>query len=147
MQWQPPSFWRPDSLPGGLWPFASSSTVEGSCLALDNCIVRKVFFFFKVLVAQSCPTLCDPMDHSPPGSSVHRILQARTLEWVAMLSSRGSSQPRSWTSISCIVGRLFTESTYFIVFPAAACRVFAPLCGIFHCRARTSSCGVWAWLL
>ena len=37
---------------------------------------------------QSCPTLCDPMDCSPPGSSVHGILQARTLEWVAMLSSR-----------------------------------------------------------
>ena len=38
-----------------------------------------------------CPTLCDPMDYSPPGSSVHEILQARTLEWVAMPSSRGSS--------------------------------------------------------
>ena len=36
-----------------------------------------------VLVAQSCPTLCDPVDYSPPGSSVHRILQARILEWVA----------------------------------------------------------------
>ena len=43
---------------------------------------------------QSCPTLCDPVDCSPPGSSVHGILQARKLEWVAMLSSRGSSQPR-----------------------------------------------------
>ena len=40
---------------------------------------------------QSCPTLCDPIDCSPPGSSVHRILQARIPEWVAMLSSRGSS--------------------------------------------------------
>ena len=43
---------------------------------------------------QSCPTLCDPMDCSPPGSSVRGILQARILEWVAMPSSRGSSQPR-----------------------------------------------------
>ena len=43
---------------------------------------------------QSCPTLCDPMDCSPPGSSVHGILQARILEWVAISSSRGSSQPR-----------------------------------------------------
>ena len=42
----------------------------------------------KVLVAQPCPTLCDPMDCSPPGSSVHGILQARILEWVAMPSSR-----------------------------------------------------------
>ena len=47
----------------------------------------------KVLVAQLCPTLCDTMDWSPPGSSVHGILQARILEWVAMLCSRGSSQP------------------------------------------------------
>ena len=46
---------------------------------------------------QSCPTLEDPMDCSPPGSSVHGILQARILEWVAMLSSRGSSWPRDWT--------------------------------------------------
>ena len=49
------------------------------------------------LVTQSCLTLCIPMDCSPPGSSVHRILQARTLAWVAMLSSRGSSQPRDKT--------------------------------------------------
>ena len=43
-------------------------------------------------VAQSCPALCDPMDCSPPGSSVHGILQARILEWVAISFSRGSSQ-------------------------------------------------------
>ena len=48
-----------------------------------------------VLVSQSCPTVCDPKDCSPPGSSVHGILQARILEWVAMPSSQGSSQPRS----------------------------------------------------
>ena len=47
---------------------------------------------------QLCPTLCNPMDCSPPGSSVHGILQARTLEWVAMPSYRGSSQPESLTS-------------------------------------------------
>ena len=47
-----------------------------------------------VLVAQSCPTLYDPMDCSPQGSSVHGILQARILEWVAMPFSKGSSQPR-----------------------------------------------------
>ena len=43
---------------------------------------------------QSCPTLCDPIDGSPPGSPVPGVLQARTLEWVAMPFSRGSSQPR-----------------------------------------------------
>ena len=45
-------------------------------------------------VAQSCPTLCDPMDCSPPGFSVHGIFQAWILEWVAISFSRGSSQPR-----------------------------------------------------
>ena len=62
-----------------------------------------------MLSLQSCPTLCDPMDYSLPGSSVHGILQARILEWVAMPSSRGSSLPRDWTcvsSTSCI-GRCF----------------------------------------
>ena len=49
---------------------------------------------------QSCPTLCNPMDSSPPDSSVHGILQARIPEWVAMPSSRGFSQPRDGTSIS-----------------------------------------------
>ena len=50
---------------------------------------------------QSCLTLCDPMDCSPPGSSVHGILQVKILEWVAMPSFRGSSWPRDWTCVSC----------------------------------------------
>ena len=53
------------------------------------------------LVAKSCLTLCDPMDCSPPGSSVCGILQARILEWVAIPSSRGSSWPRDQTQVSC----------------------------------------------
>ena len=61
-----------------------------------------------VLVAQSCPTLCDPMDCNPPGSSVHEIFQARILEWVAVSFSRGSSQPRDRTRVSCTAGRFFT---------------------------------------
>ena len=56
----------------------------------------------KVLATQSCLTLCDPMDSNLPGSSVHGILQARTLEW-------GSSWPRDWTQVSCIAGRFFTN--------------------------------------
>ena len=51
---------------------------------------------------QSCPTLCDPMDCSPPDSSVHGILQARILEWVAMPFSRGSSWPRKGTCVSYV---------------------------------------------
>ena len=59
-------------------------------------------------VSQSCLTLCDLMDCSPPGSSVHGILEAEILEWVAMPFSRGSSQPRNRTQVSQITGRFFT---------------------------------------
>ena len=61
---------------------------------------------------QSCPTLCNPVDCSPPGSSVHGILQARILKWVITPSSRGSSQPRDPTSVSWIsylAGGFFTH--------------------------------------
>ena len=59
-------------------------------------------------VTQLCPTLGDHVDCSLPGSSVHGILQARILEWVAISFSRRSSQPRDWTQVSCIVDRRFT---------------------------------------
>ena len=55
-------------------------------------------------LAQSCPTLCDRMDCSLPGSSIHGISQARTLEWIAISFSRGSSPPRAWSCFSCIAG-------------------------------------------
>ena len=58
-------------------------------------------------VAQSYLTLCNPMDCSPPGCSVHGILQARILEWVAISFSRGSSWPRDWTQVFRIRGRHF----------------------------------------
>ena len=61
----------------------------------------------KVLGAQSCPTLCDPMDYSLPGS-VHGIYQARILERVAIPFCRGSSWLRDWIRVSCIAGRFFT---------------------------------------
>ena len=51
---------------------------------------------------------CDPMDCSPPGSSIHGISQARVLEWVSMPSSRGYSQPRDRPCVSCLAGRFFT---------------------------------------
>ena len=59
-------------------------------------------------VAQSCLTLCDPLDCSLPGSSLHGIFQARVLEWVGISFFRGSSQPRDWTQVSRIAGRRFT---------------------------------------
>ena len=57
---------------------------------------------------QLCLTVCDPIDYSPPGSSIHGILQARIMEWVAILFSRASSQPRDWTRVSRIAGRILT---------------------------------------
>ena len=59
-------------------------------------------------MTQSCLTLCDPMDCSLPGSSVHGIFQARVLEWGPISFSRRSSWPRNRTQVSCIVGRRFT---------------------------------------
>ena len=61
-----------------------------------------------VLVIQSCLTLCNPTEYSPPDFSVHGILQARRLEWIAISFSKGTSQPRDPTLGSCIAGRFFT---------------------------------------
>ena len=73
-----------------------------------KCQRQSVFYVcLFVLVAQSC-WLCDSMDCSPPGSSVHGILQPRILEWVAISFFRGSSRPRNWTPVFCIAGRFFT---------------------------------------
>ena len=74
-----------------------------SCNSLEMCMTQ-----MSVLVAQFCPTLCDPVDCSPPGSSVHGILQTRILEWAAILFSRGSSRPKDQTWVSCIAGRFLT---------------------------------------
>ena len=52
---------------------------------------------------QSCPTPCNPIDCSSPGFSVHGILQTRKLEWIAIPFSRGPSQSRNWTGISCLL--------------------------------------------
>ena len=78
------------------------------CVACKNI---KSLCCMSVLVAQLCVTLCDPIDYSLPGSSLHGILQARILEWVAMPFPRGSSWPRDQTCGSwgyCSAGRFFT---------------------------------------
>ena len=72
-------------------------------MASEN-IIAVLVFHSEVKVAQSCLTLCDPMDYT-----VHGILQARILEWVAFPFSRGSSQPRDRTQVSRIAGRCFTS--------------------------------------
>ena len=94
-----------EACPGspGLWfescccqPQGTEGCVELWCL----CVCAKLL--------QSCLTLFDPMDQSPPDSFVHKILQARILEWITISFSRGSSIPRDQTQVSCITGRFFT---------------------------------------
>ena len=82
------------------------------CLSVDEWI-RKLWYihtreYYSATLAQSCPTLWDPMDCSLPGSSVRGTFQARILEWGAISFSRGSSPPRDWNRVSCIIGRRFT---------------------------------------
>ena len=70
--------------------------------------IRQHYSAVKDLVVQSSPTLCSLIDCSPPGSSVHRFLQARILQWVPISFSRGSFPPRDQTWVSSIAGRFFT---------------------------------------
>ena len=85
------------------WKISSEGHSTKS-LGKSQKIMKKV----KVLVSQLCPTLCDPIDCSLPGSSIHGIFQARILERVAIPFFRGSFQPRDLTQVSCIAGRFFT---------------------------------------
>ena len=87
-------------------PFLTWSTEHAAV-----CLPRLLHPPGQVLVAQLCLTLCDPMDGSPPGSSVHEIFLARRLDWVATPYSRGSSRPSGGTHnsfVSCTAGRFFT---------------------------------------
>ena len=94
-----------------LWPYSDRPTCTCPfthlCFNTHPSTCRRSV---KVLVTQpqSCPTLGDAMDWDPPGSSVHGILQARTLEWAAISFSRGSSRPRDRAWVCCTAGRLFT---------------------------------------
>ena len=81
---------------GRLKPLLTASP-HSSCKSFEGMKV-------KVKVTQLCPTLCDPMNYT-----VHRILQARILQWVAFPFFRGSSQPRDRTQVSCIAGKFFTS--------------------------------------
>ena len=86
------------------WEYKSMQPLWGTVpQKTENRTIMKV----KVLVAQSYLTLFDPMDCSLPGSSVHRIRQARTLEWFAIPFSRGSSWPWNQTQVSYLAGRFF----------------------------------------
>ena len=86
----------------------------------------------KVKVAQSCPTLCSPMNYT-----VHGILQARILEWVAFPFSRGSSQPRNWSRVSCITGGFFTNWVF---------REAHTYCKVAHFYMLSSSANRLTWV-
>ena len=100
-----------DSLAGLLeWVAMLSSRGSNPCLlCLLHCRASSLppappekQLYLRVCCHISCVQLCKPMDCSPPGSSVHEILQAKILEWVAISSSRGSSYPRNRTWVSCV---------------------------------------------
>ena len=85
-----------------------------SCHWTSDLLILGSFVRVHMKSRQSCPTLCDPIDLSPPGSSVHRISQARILEWVAMPFSRGSFWPRARPASlasPALVSKFFTTST------------------------------------
>ena len=100
---------------------------------------------------QSCLTLCNPTDCSLPGFSVHGILQAKTLEWVAISFFRGSSQPRNQTWVSCIADGFFTvwptreapnmlKCTFVFLFLHLSCLEFITSPSVnFSCLQRESS--------
>ena len=111
-----------------------------------------------VWIIQLCPTLCDPMDYSSPGSSVHGILQARILEWIVIPFSRGTSQPRSPTlqaddipseppglpmcvCVCVCVSHLFKNFVYFGCFGSWILLKLSSSCSR---QGLLSSCGAWA---
>ena len=105
-------FWTLASLPKQPWNLEGKQRRQKRTQAFSTARRQRKPHHLNYLrmrwLAPPCRTFCDPMDCSPPGSSVHGILQARILEWVAMPSSRGSSQARDWTQVSCTAGGLFT---------------------------------------
>ena len=95
--------WQTDALPSEP-PGKPLKKLGGSkCQGLSIWLCYSCYLF-----AKSCPTLCDPMDCSLPGSSVYGISQARILGWVAIFFSRGFSWPRDHAPVSCLKSRLFT---------------------------------------
>ena len=91
---------------GHMWPF-EFKLLELN-LKFSSSFALAVFQVLNSEVTQSCPTLCDSMDCSPSGFSIHGVFQARILEWVVISFSRGSSPARDRTQVSCIEGRCFT---------------------------------------
>ena len=82
---------------------------ENVCVCVCVCVYTYIYICSAGLVTKLCPTLYDLMNYTPPGFSAHGILQARILKWVALSFSRGSSQPRNQTRVSCMAGKFFSS--------------------------------------
>ena len=130
--------WSSFNTTSSLWPWALDKNHRSSLLLITYIVISSVlsvshswwyertyitpsdkmssFFLFAVLVTQSCLTLCSPMDCIPPGPWVLGILQARTLEWVAIPFSMETYWPRDQTQVSCIASRFFTVRVTFVLF-------------------------------
>ena len=126
--WKQHATWKkPVTKDHRLWFYAYKVPRFGRSIEVENRLVVTRACYC-CLAAHLCPTLCDPMHCSPPGSSVHVISQARILEWVAISFSKGSSRPRDQTFISCI-GR----------------------CILYHCATWKAHCVlgsfVWDWYI
>ena len=114
LNWQQGSHWsglrtgRGKYLSRNMWSRKTGRWLKGDMESREGSLV---WLEMKVLVTQSCLTLCDPTDCSLPGSPVHRISQTRILEWVAISYSRDSSRPRDRTLASpALAGRFFTTA-------------------------------------
>ena len=147
----PTDFLRPMSKPTSPWNMSQFASIMQSEAPFPSWFCSAYFCIFPVtshilpwvkvssilvcvcvcVYTQSCPTLCDSMHCSPPGSSVHVIFQERILKWVAISSSRGSSYPREWTHVSCISRWIlyhwatWEASVQHLLFPYFRCVVFS----------------------
>ena len=116
-------------------------------------LFSKLLPHFKVLVTQSCPILCNPMIYSSPGSSVHGILQARILEWVAISFSRRSFWTRDQTLVSGTTSRFFTiwatreaSRSYFVTNKASSPHpIIERECNISEWESPNSPWGWQSW--
>ena len=122
---------------------ATCSSCKHSCMVGAQFAFRHIHTLIHAKSLQLCPTLCNPMDWSSPGSSVHGILQARILEWVAIAFSRRSSWPSDQTQVSHIADRFFT----IWATREALCSIrICQICHIFYYRLQPLQHKSW-WLV
>ena len=115
------TFWVRDKLPYLQYSFWNhlhmARTSKWHLLPVSNVTTSHPLHIGCCLVTGSCPTLCDPMDYSPPDSYIHGIFKARLLKWVDISSSRGSSRHRDQTHISCLrwdTGKAVPAALHFL---------------------------------